>query len=253
MRQAERLPTRLHTEPLIDAIFEMHFSGAPAAAQVLPGYLFSKLEGDKRIERLPIGAIPAEVRQGDQNLATQPTLRMLWNQYMLSFGDSVFGVACRLPYPGWQAFRASIMRLVGYVVESGVVAQVSRFNLRYLDLIDGEQPVDLSPKLDIELSLGGVSLTDSPFQLQSIIELGGMAHRVALTLPAELIVGETRARRRGMLISVDTPTEQLCEAALFVDLLDRRLDQVHTANKETFFACLTEAAIQAMGPSYDDQ
>ncbi|MDN5842915.1 MAG: TIGR04255 family protein [Alcaligenaceae bacterium] len=252
MHQAKPLPTRLHSEPLIDAIFEMHFTGA-SAAQILPGYLFSRLEGDKHIEPLAIGSIPAEVRRQDQGLADQPTLRMLWDRYILIFGDSIFGVACRLPYPGWQAFRSNIMSLAAHVIESGVVTQVSRFNLRYLDLIDGEQPAELNENLDMELALGGTSLKDNPFQFQSIIELGGFVHRVALTSPAEMIVGEARAHRRGLLISVDTPIEQPCEAVAFVGMLDSQLDQVHTANKKTFFACLTEAAVQAMGPKYDQQ
>ncbi len=252
MRQTKPLPARLHSEPLIDAVFEMHFTGA-SAVRVLSGYLLSKLEGDKQIEPLPAGGVPAEIKQRDGSLVSQPSLRVLWDRYILILGDGMFGVACRLPYPGWQAFRSNIMRLVGHVIGSGVVEQVSRFSLRYLDLIDGDEPVDLNGKLDIEIALGGISLAANPFHLQSVIELDGLMHRVALMSPAEMIVGEARAHRRGLLISVDTPIEQSCEAAAFINLLDSRLEQVHTANKKTFFACLTEAAVQAMGPKYDRQ
>lgn len=250
MSQAERLPTRLRSEPLIDAIFQMQFSGM-SAVQVLPGYLYAKLEGDKQIELLPVAGIPPVVRQQDQNLAMQPTHRMLWDQYILSFGDGMFGVACRLPYPGWEAFRSTIISLVSHVIDSKTVSQVSRFSLRYLDLIDGEQPADLNEKLDIDLVLGGIRLDDGPFQLQTMLELGGLTHRVVLTSPAELLVGEAGAHRRGLLMSVDTPFEQSSRASGFVSLLETQLDQVHTANKRTFFTCLTEAAVQAMGPEYD--
>ena len=49
MRTTEQLPARLRSEPLVDAIFELHFQ-ADAAAQVLPGLVFSQLTGDRQME-----------------------------------------------------------------------------------------------------------------------------------------------------------------------------------------------------------
>jgi uncharacterized protein (TIGR04255 family) len=217
--------------------------------QVLPGYLYSKLSGEKHLESLPAGQIPYPVRSQDAGLAVQPILRLLWDRYILGFGDAVFSIACQLPYPGWSVFREQIFGLSEMLLDSGVIDRVLRFDLRYVDLIDGQHPEDLAPKLDATLCLGGIQLTGCPFNLQTVVERGGMFHRVALTLPAELSVGQAKTHRRGLLLVVNTTTDWSGDTLkAFVPFLHARLDNVHAANKETFFACLTDDAVQAMGP-----
>lgn len=247
MSHTRPLPTRLRSEPLVDAIFEMHFS-AQSADQVLPGLLFPRLDGEKRMEKLPISDIPEVIRRNNQNLAAQPLRRLFWDRYILSFGESMFGVACQLPYPGWSAFRKQIIFLTGLVADTGIIERVSRFDLRYVDLIDGQGPADLGPKLDASLVLGGMQLTDYPLHMQAIVKQGGMPHHVTLTFPVELAVGDARARRRGMLLAVSTRSEVACLGVEFLAKLQNMLNAVHQANKETFFACLSDDAIQAMGP-----
>jgi uncharacterized protein (TIGR04255 family) len=247
MHIAAPLPARLRSEPLIDAIFEMRFT-AESAAQILPGMLYSGLSGEKRLENLPASGIPEDIRRKDPNLAAQPVSRILWDRYILSFGDVSFGIGCRLPYPGWAAFRQQILTLAGRVIESGLINKVERYDLRYVDLIDGQGPEDLAPKLDASLTLGGVNLADGLFHLQAMVECGGMPHHVRIALPAEMQVGEAAAPRRGLLLETNTTTQTDCAADAFMGLLQDRLDAVHDANKAMFFACLTDEAVEAMGP-----
>ena len=61
----DALPIKLLKEPLIDAVFELRFMSSISASNVLPGYLFSKLDGKKTIERLPAADFPRPMRDMD--------------------------------------------------------------------------------------------------------------------------------------------------------------------------------------------
>ena len=101
----ETLPSKLKKEPIIDALFEMRFTSATSASSIVPGVLFSKLSGDKTIERLPTEQIPKQLLESEPNLRFAPLVRLHWDNFLISIGDRSLAVACKMPYPGWKTFR----------------------------------------------------------------------------------------------------------------------------------------------------
>ena len=72
-----KLPKALGREPLIDALFEVHFKNVSVPlADVLPGFLLGRIEPKPSITRLPAAEIPAHMRANDPGLRYAPTQRL---------------------------------------------------------------------------------------------------------------------------------------------------------------------------------
>lgn len=245
------LPTRLGKEPLIDAVFEVRFTTTISAADILPGYLRSKLGGDVRIERLPISSLPSEVREQDPNLANQPLVRMFWKNFIIVMGDKSLGVACVVPYPGWAVFRAVILELVTHLVGADIVGTIERFSLKYVDILEMETSVGVAEWLNLSLDVGGYKLKDRPFQLHIEIPRESFAHALLIGAPAKAQTLDGKVRE-GTILSVDTfSLGELPSFEQFVNELPGRIEALHEQNKQMFFDCLTPAAIDKLEPSYE--
>ena len=108
-----KLPLKLGKEPLIEALFEMRFKATAPVSNILPGLLFTKFKGEKKIEKLPAAQLPEELRKVDPSLHYAPLLRIYWDRFMILTSDRSSGLACKMPYPGWNAAfkpRFSILR-----------------------------------------------------------------------------------------------------------------------------------------------
>ena len=104
------LPTKLNKDPLVDAVFEIRLSSSMPASSVIPGILFDKLKPHPQIERLPASDIPSPIRALNPALQFQPLMRIHWNNsFLVLVGDVSLGLACKMPYPGWQSFKSHIL------------------------------------------------------------------------------------------------------------------------------------------------
>ena len=132
---ADKLPIKLGKEPLIDAVFEVRFTGTASASDVLPGFLFGRLEGEKSLERLPTANLPKPVRDADPNLHFAPLTRLRWNNFVISISDRSLLVGCTIPYLGWVAFKPAILQIIHTIHEIGIIKNVNRFSVKYTDII----------------------------------------------------------------------------------------------------------------------
>ena len=141
-----RIPVRLRKEPLLEAIWEIRFSGAkPLVADLLPGMLFKSFPGKYDTAfRLPGADIPAPVVEHDPNLRYAPKIRLEGANQAVLIGDRVVSLSCRRPYSGWAKFSDDIRELAEAVQETGLVDRLERFSLKYIDLIELEKPVGLA-------------------------------------------------------------------------------------------------------------
>jgi uncharacterized protein (TIGR04255 family) len=250
MEKHSRLPTRLGKPVLIDALFEIRFEGE-SAADVLPGLFYSQLDGDTKIERLPISNIPAPIRQTDPNLANQPLVRILWSKYLILVGDASLTVGCQLPYPGWSQFRTEIIKIITVFVKARVAKSVNRYAIKYVDLLDGGAQDTLSENIVMSLSVGGQEIGKLPFNLNAELDVDKYRHVLQIAVPAQvqLMSGEKRA---GLVLSIDTVVQDFkLPLEGLLEVLEKELDAIHSANKEMFFSCLTSEAIQKLEPQYD--
>jgi len=245
------LPKKLKKEPLIDAVFEVRFTSAFPAGSVLPGLLFGKLDGDKKIEQLPLSQIPQIMRDADQNLRFAPLSRLDWQQFYINVGDRSVSVGFKYPYPGWNSFKPAIIKVMDILKGADILKSVERYSLKYIDLLPATDLGEQVSFVNLDVTLAGHKLENEAFQIRLEIPKDGFLHAVQVvsSATATLHTGESR---QGLIVDVDTIANQ--QGISFEELLSGfpdKLEVIHQANKEVFFDCLKPQTITALEPEYD--
>lgn len=247
----DRLPARLTREPLIDAVFELRFSGPVPASDIVPGFLFGKLDGTKTVERLPSSELPRQLRDADPNLRFAPLIRMHWGEFILLIGDRTLGVACKLPYPGWAHFRPAILRTIELLQGMPIINAVHRLSMKYVDLVPAATNREQIDALQLRLSLGPHELREENFHIRMEVPKDGLVNVIQVVAPATATHGDGH-KRVGVIVDIDSIWNLADESMdVFSANLPDRLDRIHQANKRMFFACLREQTISNLGPVYE--
>jgi uncharacterized protein (TIGR04255 family) len=246
-----KLPVKLKDVPIVDAMFELRFKAAVPASSVLPGYLFSGLEGEKQVQRLPTAELPEAMRNLDINLQYAPHIRIIWERFTILVSDRSFGVSCLLPYPGWSSFKKAIVQVSGVIASTKLLIEVERMSLKYTNIF----PYSLGKAREIvefDLKLGTKDVRDGLFHVRAEISDGDALHLVQIAPQglASLVDGSSR---EGTVIDIDTirNNEDKVDPTKSFEHLPQRLDDLHLKTKAIFFSFLKAAAIEKLGPTYE--
>ena len=244
-----KIPVRLRKEPLIEAVWEVRFTSEKQnVADLLPGLIYQALPGRyPKIVRLPVADIPAPIAEQDPNLRYIPKIRLEGDSQAIQIGEHVLSLSCRRPYSGWKNFSADIRNLITVGRETGLINHLDRFSLKYIDLIQLVQPPDLSV-LNIDLKLGGHSVTKQAVQLRTEIIEEGLIHIIQVVSPAKVSLPGDATIPEGVLLDIDTITSFKGDGS-WGDV-EKRLDVAHSASKRIFFDLLTEETIALLEPEY---
>lgn len=248
----EKLPTKLGKEPLIDVVFEMRFQSNVSVMDVLPGLFYANCDGEKEFKRNNIAEIPKLVRDGDHNLRHAVLTRLVSGDYAYGVGDRVFNISCKLPYKGWEEFKAAITWSLDLINSSGVVQHMERFALKYVDLLEADNLQDQISLININLDLAGIQLKDQSFNIRVDLPEGNVVHIVSLVPQAEVLMKNQQFPKRGVVVDVDSLVHAGDWGAdEWYDNLKNELDQVHLKNKRMFFKCLREDVVESLEPTYE--
>jgi uncharacterized protein (TIGR04255 family) len=248
---ADRIPLRLKREPLVEAVWEMRFTSAKeSVAELLPGLIFKGLP-DKypKTVRLPAADIPAAIAEGDPNLRYLPKLRLEHDNHAVLIGEHVVSLSCRRPYSGWAKFSCDVRTLIEVVNSTGLIERIERFSLKYIDLIQLDEPPNLGC-LNVNLALGGQQLKTQPVQLRTEIKRNGLIHIVQIISPATASLPGEQGQLTGVVLDTDT-IRALGENESWAEL-ENLLDEAHSEAKELFFGLLTSDTVARLGPEYGD-
>lgn len=247
----ETLPSKLKKEPIIDALFEMRFTSATSASSIVPGFLFSRLQGEKTIERLPTDQIPKQLLDSDPNLRFAPLIRLHWGNFLISIGDRSLGVACKMPYPGWKTFKPGILEVVTAMKEIGIIQAVDRFSMKYIDLIPANSVAEQVSAIRGTVVLGNHTLKQENFALRIDIPKDGMLHIVQInaSATAKLQDGSTL---EGVIVDTDSIINlENLDFDAFLVRLPEQLESLHSANKAMFFECIQPQTLTSLEPVYE--
>lgn len=249
---AEKMPLKLKREPLIEAVWEIRFASArQSVADLLPGIVFNTLDKYRNIVRLPSADIPAPIVEQDPNLKYVPTIRLEGGNHAVQIGKHVVSLSCRRPYSGWKMFSPNIRELIGMLRNTKLIDQLERFSLRYINLIELDQPPRLSC-LNLELKLGSYGIHTRPVQLRTELTENELTYIIHIMSPVEVsLLGEDE-KRRGVLLDIDT-IRQVKEKGETWTEVETHLDEVHLASKRMFFDLLTPETLVRLGPEYEEQ
>jgi uncharacterized protein (TIGR04255 family) len=246
---AMTLPTRLKTDLILDAVFEVRFTSKVETAELLPGVVFPQLEDAGPVRRLPLADFPAVARRADPNLRG-PLFKVTWGKHYVAVGDGLVTIGCERPYPGWASFKPAIEQVCQLV--AGFADKVERYSIKYVDMLPTRNAAESVEKLDVSLSIGGIALSDQLYQLRLEVPAGELLNIVQVIGDATA-VRETGEQFKGAVLDIDT----LCNVrddlpyGDFLANLSQRSEEIHAANKTLFFSCLRKDTIEELGPEYE--
>lgn len=246
------IPVRLKKEPLIEALWEIRFTSTQSSvSELLPGLLFKDLS-DKypSLVRLPTADIPAPIAEQDPALRYIPKIRLEGRNQAIQIGEHVLSLSCRRPYSGWKVFSEDIRALIRIIRKTGLIEQLERFSLKYIDLIQLEDVPKLSC-LNLNLRMGEYDLDTKPVQLRTEIKDDDLLYIVQIVSPAEVSLPECHDTLRGVLLDIDS-IRFIQEGESWEDV-ESSLEAVHSASKRMFFGLLTEDTLMRLDPEYEEE
>lgn len=249
-----KIPSRLGKEPLVDVIFELRFSSTAPVSKILPGILFTKLTSAEQpvsVNDLPIAQLPEAMRRSDPALQYAPLVALDWGQFSVLVGDSSICVGCKMPYPGWTALRTAILRVVNEVNAAGIVQSIDRYSMKYVDLIEKPDTGSQVSSLNWNVRVGSHSLEEGIATVRLEIKRDNIIHIVSIQTGVSVEIPG-----RGQKIGVVVDTDSICnveklDMADFLGEIESNLNDIHSANLEVFFDCLTPETIDYLEPEYD--
>ena len=244
-----KIPIKLRKEPLLEAVWEVRFSESKRSiADLMPGMIFKSLP-DKygNIVRLPTADIPAPIVENNPNLRYAPKIRLENGNQAVQIGEHSLSLSCRRPYSGWARFSADIHELIKVTQETGLIENLERFSLKYIDLIELEQPLGLSC-LNLDLKLGEHEISTEPVQLRTELRERDLIHIIQIVSPAKAVLPALKKQLKGVLVDIDT-IKPISEKEPW-ELLYRRLDDLHISCKRMFFSIVKHETIEKLGPEY---
>lgn len=248
---AKHLPAKLGKEPLIDAVFELRFSGSTPASVVLPGLLFSNLSGEKKIESLPASQLPRAIRDGDPNLRFAPLSRLDWEGYFVNIGDQVISVSSKYPYQGWANFKSAIIKVMNVLSTSSIINGVERYSMKYVDLLTAMNDRQKVSLINFDVSIANHKLTEEPFQLRIEIPRDGFINAVQVVSSAQAVLHNGKVMD-GLVVDVDSFRKQDgISIQKVMEDFEEKLDAIHSTNKSIFFDCLRPETIESLDPKYE--
>ena len=248
-----KIPVKLRNEPLIEAVWELRFRPKESSVgEHLLAVLYKELGPSyPKIVRLPMADIPSFVREQDSKLKYLPKMRLMGENRAIQIGDFVVSLSNSRPYMGWKGFSQAIQELVRLLQQSELIAVGERISLKYVDLLEMDDPPSLA-RLDLELTMAGERIQTAPVHLWTKIQdREEILHIVEISCPAELRLPGDSARHRGVLLDIDS-VKRLPENKPWVEEVQRVLNPLHEASKRIFFHLLTPETIEALGPIYEE-
>lgn len=247
----KRLPSKLERVPLLDAICELRVDSSVELHNVVPGLLLTKLGSLDSVEELPASKVPPELRASIPGLVDAPLLRIHLDHYFILCGRSSVAIECKLPYPGWTAFRPQICSIFRTVLELPVIRSIQRYSVKYINLIDN---VDLNSQfasLDWKLLVGEHDIKSGSVQLRcELTRSDGMITNLQISTGGVAQIPNVGAKY-GAVVDADTVMPyRTSDVVKFKDELESRLDALHSENKKWVFESLRQSTIDDMGPTY---
>jgi uncharacterized protein (TIGR04255 family) len=243
-----KLPKKLGKPPVVDTVFEMRFAAGKPLSNILPGLVLPTFKGEN-IERLPAAQIPEALRNADETMKFAPLVRVHWGPFMVLASDRSVGIACKMPYAGWTAYKAAILQIAQIIAETAIVDMIERFSIKYTNIISG---LGKAPTVvDLSLKLGQHDAAQSLFLVRAEIPKEEMICVVQIAAEGTIMLTDG-ATKTGVVIDVDT----LCMGvnlpfSEFSTSLPDRLERIHSETKTMFFSCLKQEALEKLEPVYD--
>lgn len=246
-----KLPKLLTNPPLVDAVFEVRFSGNPDFAEFFPGILFSKYKSSARVTRLPLYGMPEEIRRNDRNLFYAPLVIVDLEGYAVSLSERSMVITAKLPYQGWDKFKIKISEIINLVEKNDFVNQLERFSLKYTNVIPNNGNEDDLAKTTAKIIIANEEITDGNIDVKVEKKIDNIIRIRRITSNVDVTINHSNERMNGLLVESDTIVNGTTDIRIDFNYIYNELDNLKNTNKKDFFDILTPSTINSLGPKYD--
>jgi len=251
-----KLPKKLKKEPLIDAAFEVRFTSDNPISEILPGILFTKLDGEKNFQRLPGNEIPKMIREQHPDLQFTPLVKITVGNYSVSIGENNVVVSSLIPYLGWDKFKPIILSILGLINEMKIVTNIDRFSIKYVNFIEGNNVSERMELLNARVSIGNDVFDKHNFSLRIDVPNNDFINIINIHSSGTIINQENnndhRNGKEGTIIETDTIKRlQNISYDEWIKTVSEELENIHYENKRMFFNSLKKETIELLEPEYE--
>ncbi|EHF7627513.1 TIGR04255 family protein [Salmonella enterica] len=249
-----RIPTSLKKQPVIEAAFELRYSKETQVSEIVPGFLFHALSCKKPVISLPPSQIPKNVREEDEQLHYSIVSRLEVEDYYIGFSDHGIVISTSGTYKGWTHFKDMILKVLVELDKLSLNNNFSRYSIKYVDFFEAKETNNLFPKLNIDVSMAGESMSSYPLSLRLDKPDQEFDSIIQVVSHALVFSGGDTYNRHGLILDIDTVKKISDEKEILAFNQDRHsaLDKLHKCNKITFFSCIRESTLEELGPVYED-
>lgn len=239
------LPKKIAPCPIIESVVEIKFeSNLPP--EVIIGILYQAFSSKfTKVDKLPILQLPEAIRLSDPNLVFQPYYRMTNQNFAFQFGAKVITLNNSGTYIGWSAFYPKLIETINDVVKSGIIKNVLRFGIRYINFFE---KMDIYKNITLEVKMSGTSLDTPQLLTRAELTRGEFTGVLQVTNNADILISPSKAPRKGSVIDIDIGYNKSDNIAS-IDF-PKLLNESHEEEKKLFFELLKPDFLKTMNPEY---
>lgn len=208
------------------------------------GVIYNKFKDDySSFEKLPILQIPEALRSQDSNLMYQPHYKLQDRNFLLQIGPKVFSFVNIKEYVGWKIFSQKIYTTFSMLADLGIIASVTRFGLRYINLFEN---INIYEKSTVTVALNETKFEQHNMNMTIEIPVNGYVHQLRMLNHTQVRI--VNKEYRGSIIDIDTVQTHF--SGNFFDQVQNITENAHTHEKILFFSVLQDNFIQSLNPVY---
>jgi uncharacterized protein (TIGR04255 family) len=236
------IPKKITPCPIIECAIELRFRTSVEPGAVF-GIVYTAFRNEyPNVEKMPILNVPEQIRLVDPNMVYQPWYRLRNGGFLLSIGPKKVALGKVGEYPGWSLFSIRLHKVVETLRGLGIVDEVERVGLRYINFFD----FDIFDKIKLVVSIDNVSVTSNQTLVRVTIPGQRYKSQMHVTNQASVIVEKTN--RTGSIIDIDTFLET--DLKDFFQNSISIIEEGHTEEKEVFFSLPKNDFLQTLNPEY---
>ncbi|GHS84703.1 hypothetical protein FACS1894103_5570 [Campylobacterota bacterium] len=242
-----RVPQRIENSPIQEAVFEIRYA-SKFPGDALYGLLYDVIGGTtpSRIIDTQIRQIPPNLLENNIGIKYQPYYNVTFdNSLTFSFGPYSMIFSSPRPYVGWDKWSNFFKAILSKIQEKGIVQQVERVGIRYLDIFDDNIFEHINARLVVESD----SITNIPTSFHTQFDQSDIHIILNVGNVANININGVPAQKS--LIDIDciydfnnSSPNEFFESYLEV------LERIHTSNKKVFFGLLKQEFLDTFNPEY---
>lgn len=236
-------PTKITPDPIVEAVVELRYESDVPSDAIL-GMLFHHVKSKYTdFKKLPITAIPEEIRINDPNLQFSPYHQSQSGPFKLNVGPRVISLSNTGQYVGWKKnYFPEIKELLESVKAAGIVKHFSRLGVRYIDFFES----NIFENINLSIKLNNNPLDSLQTTFSAIFKTKGFLTKTQVV--NNLNVNIQGIDKVGSIVDTDTYFES--QDKFGFEGLNDLINDGHEEAVGVFFSLLTPAFLKTLNPEY---